>query len=183
MFVEKSFLRANRTREIPPAYEVPAGPSLWAWKSIMSSSFMFTCTLAFLVCNSSPSFLYATNSMRQVFTCRIEFVAAVFLNEMQVNSRYGRLFRTVLYKTINKFLRHNITFASVGPVRTRTLDHPVLRLLLMVKEKLSRYRPLGFQKVEAPRISRQSAHEGGKVVSPTHRPCLLPGRIPGTYFC
>jgi hypothetical protein len=33
------------------------------------------------------------------------------------------------------------------------------------------------------RISRQSAHEGGKVVSPTHRPSLPPGRIPGTYFC
>jgi hypothetical protein len=31
-------------------------------------------------------------------------------------------------------------------------------------------RPLRFQEVEAPHISRQSAHEGGKVVSPTHRP-------------
>ena len=149
----------------------------------MSSSFMFTCTLTFLVCHSSPSFLYATNSMRQLKTCRIEFVAAIFLNEMQINSRYGRLFRTFLYKTIKMFLRHNITFAAVGPVRTRTLDHPVFRLLLMVKEKLSRYRPLGFQKVEAPRISRQSALEGGKVVSPTHRPCLPSGRIPGTHFC
>jgi hypothetical protein len=34
-------------------------------------------------------------------------------------------------------------------------------------------RPLGFQEVEAPRISRQSAHEGGKVVSPTHSTPLL----------
>jgi hypothetical protein len=32
-------------------------------------------------------------------------------------------------------------------------------------------------------ISRQSAHEGGKVVSPTHRPPLSPGNIPGTHFC
>jgi len=32
-------------------------------------------------------------------------------------------------------------------------------------------------------ISRQSAHKGGKVVSPTHRPPLLPGNIPGTHFC
>jgi hypothetical protein len=31
---------------------------------------------------------------------------------------------------------------------------------------------VGFQEVEAPRISRQSAHEDGKVVSPTHRPRL-----------
>jgi hypothetical protein len=43
-------------------------------------------------------------------------------------------------------------------------------------------RPLGFQEVQAPRISTQSAHEGGKV-SPTHRPSLPPGRIPGTHFC
>jgi len=32
-------------------------------------------------------------------------------------------------------------------------------------------------------ISRQSAHEDGKVVSPTHRPLLSPGNIPGTHFC
>jgi len=30
-------------------------------------------------------------------------------------------------------------------------------------------------------ISRQLAHEGGKV-SPTHRPPLPPGNIPGTHF-
>jgi hypothetical protein len=35
-------------------------------------------------------------------------------------------------------------------------------------------RPLGLQEVEAPRISRQLAHEGGKVVSRKHRPPLLP---------
>jgi len=32
-------------------------------------------------------------------------------------------------------------------------------------------------------VSRQSAHERGKVVSPTHRPPLSPGNIPGTHFC
>jgi hypothetical protein len=31
----------------------------------------------------------------------------------------------------------------------------------------------GFQEVEAPRISRQSAQEGSKVVSPTNRPLLF----------
>jgi len=32
-------------------------------------------------------------------------------------------------------------------------------------------------------ISRQSAHEGGKVVSGTYRPPLPPRNIPGTHFC
>ena len=32
-------------------------------------------------------------------------------------------------------------------------------------------------------MSRQSAHKCGKVVSPTHRPLLPPGNIPGTHFC
>jgi len=27
------------------------------------------------------------------------------------------------------------------------------------------------------------AHECGKVVSPTHRPPLPPGNIPGSHFC
>ena len=35
-------------------------------------------------------------------------------------------------------------------------------------------RPKGVLEVEAPRISRQSAHEGGKIVSPTLRPPLPP---------
>jgi len=33
-------------------------------------------------------------------------------------------------------------------------------------------RPLLLQEVEAPRTARQSAREGGKTVSPTHRPHL-----------
>ena len=44
-----------------------------------------------------------------------------------------------------------------------------------VKVKESGYRPdssWGFQEVEACKTSRQSAREGGKVVSPTHRPPL-----------
>ena len=38
-------------------------------------------------------------------------------------------------------------------------------------------RLLDLQKFEAPRISTQSAHESGEVVSPAHRPSLSPGEI------
>jgi hypothetical protein len=44
-------------------------------------------------------------------------------------------------------------------------------------------KPLGFQEVEALEFEDSLAHEGGKVVSPTHWLCLSPGRIPGTQFC
>ena len=44
-------------------------------------------------------------------------------------------------------------------------------------------RPLGLQEVEANRITRESAHEGGKVVSPRHLPPLGPGDTSGIYFC
>ena len=38
--------------------------------------------------------------------------------------------------------------------------------------------PLVFQELEVPKISRQSVHEGGKVVSPKHRASLPTKRHP-----
>ena len=43
--------------------------------------------------------------------------------------------------------------------------------------------PEGYRSLRLSQISRQTAHEDGKVVSLTHRPPLPPGNIPGTHFC
>jgi hypothetical protein len=43
--------------------------------------------------------------------------------------------------------------------------------------------PLSVPVVRGSKISKQSLHEGGKVVSLTHRPSLPTGIVPGTHFC
>ena len=94
--------------------------------------------------------------------------------------------------TINLRFPQNVRF--IWPVdncrnflSTRVVKFQLcLSRMLGKKVKQSNYRPGQALRVPAgwgSQISRQSAHEGGKVVSPTHCPPLPPESIPGTHFC
>jgi hypothetical protein len=50
------------------------------------------------------------------------------------------------------------------------------------KRKVIPVHAVGVQEVEASKIARQSAQEGGKVVSPAHRPPLLSREVPWYSF-
>jgi hypothetical protein len=77
-----------------------------------------------------------------------------------------------------------ISRAQVLIVKEKKCNVIPIKGIKMVKQFLYRRKEAlrvpagcGFQ------ISRQSAHEGGKVVSPTHRPPLPPVSIHGSHFC
>jgi hypothetical protein len=85
-----------------------------------------------------------------------------------VCSEYSKL-RPSPDTEIEKFVIIGITFANnnINKLSYRKRTHSA---------QLSRYRPgqaLGVPGGWGSRISRQSAQEGGKVVSPSHRPSLL----------
>ena len=69
---------------------------------------------------------------------------------------------------------------TVVPARTRSLDHPTFPPHSSDQTEKSKVIPGQFLRVRTGwgyQISRQLPHEGGKVVSPTHRPPLSPQEI------
>ena len=84
----------------------------------------------------------------------------------------------VLYIFVNAFFSEHLQLKFLFKIKINLKIGEGKAILLQAFDRLLR-----FQEVEAPRISRQSALEGGKVVSNRHWPSLPPGRIPGTHFC
>jgi hypothetical protein len=109
-----------------------------------------------------------TNSMEQSFYWET--------NTSSASQEISRILWNPMVITIFKTVHHlPLSWPHINPVH----GHPVNSC------KQPHYRPwqaLMFQGGWSSQILRQSAHEGGKVVSPTHRPPLPPGYIPGTFL-
>ena len=82
---------------------------------------------------------------------------------------YKTIFRPML--TIGRYIQC---------VHTRTLWDPTVKGKAVPLQAWSG--PEGSRKLRFPDFLT-TAQDGGKVVSPTHRPPLSPGNAPGTHFC
>jgi hypothetical protein len=100
---------------------------------------------------------------------------------------FKRITARRLYKSFSvKALIRVFHALNSGANGTSSRVHVTLWLLYK-KVKMKQSHCMPWEALRVPggwgsQILRQSAHEGGKVISPTHRPLLLPENISGTHF-
>jgi len=102
----------------------------------------------------------------------------------KINSKVGcfrRLYRVPLKALVSNPRHIRLCFAASGH-----FCKLYIYIYIYIKVKQSHYRPgqaMSFPGEWGSQISRHPAHEGGMLVSPTHRPPLPPRNISGTHFC
>ena len=131
-------------------------------------------------------------------TVNLKFIKIVLLKFLRFNNNSIIISSNLVPKHFGFFSRNDQiswnfsqqNWAKLRKAVSSLLKENILKTMLVYviqwKVQQSLYSP--GQALRAPRvwgiqISRQSAHEGSKVVSPRQRQPLPPRNIPGTHFC
>jgi hypothetical protein len=90
----------------------------------------------------------------------------------------------VSFQNVGQKYSHSLKNIQLDKLRANMMMVPKFNKHSKVKLSPHRpWRPLGLREVEAPTLSDIRLIDGGKVVSPMHRPLFTPRKIPGTHFC
>jgi len=135
-------------------------------------------------------YIFQAQQMPHFMNRNFRLMLPVLRTQLPITLQFWKLLVTDIQYNIASWLRnlnrHTLVLWNMVPAVV-TIEF-IQAFLHLFKKKLkhSHYRPGQVLRVPGgwgSQISRQSAHEGGKVVSPIHRPPLPPRNIPGTHFC